>query len=158
MNSREHLLEQILRASKSPSLMSEQSLYCETCSFLIGRTNLAYWHRRDFPKLELVCICAFLSAKEALRPPYDCSLKHSLILLQAIFKPAYLPSYPHNDPLPCSPASHPLGTGSDETGSGPIRAEASDIAYIYNKVMPRRRLVTLAGHYDEASQTAFEVE
>lgn len=131
MNSREHLLEQILRASKCPNLMSEQSLYCETCCFLIERTNLAYWHRRGLPKVELLYICAFPSAKEALRSPYDCSLKHSLVLPRAIFKPAYLPSYPHNYPLRCSPANHPLGTGSDETGSGSIRAEASDIAYIY---------------------------
>lgn len=30
--------------------MSEQSLYCETCCFLIERTNLAYWHKGDFQK------------------------------------------------------------------------------------------------------------
>ena len=45
-----------------------------------------------------------------------------------------------------------------ETESVPGRAEASDMAYIYNKVMPRRRLVTLAGHYDGAGQTALETE
>lgn len=30
--------------------MSEQSPYCETCCLLIGRTNLAYWHKGDFQK------------------------------------------------------------------------------------------------------------
>lgn len=64
--------------------MSEQSLYCETCCLLMERTNLVYWHRRGLPKVEPLYICAFLSAKEALHLPYDCSLKHSLVLLQAI--------------------------------------------------------------------------